>query len=294
MNVVDAASVGQEIREYILVKKHTRGSVIGAYRHGLYFQTGNNIFVIHSKEDGQVPFGVELSDFFSIFASYKDFLNCGVRISRDEISFENKPLTVRIKTESSIAGEARAELSAETLRLRADHILSFLGQSSKGWLASLLLGGEPVDDPGRRRVRAIAADGIKHLVESLDFGFEEDVCRALKSIIGLGVGLTPSMDDWLVGFTYTLPRISACRTEADILCRALMNVHREGGTGIISKAYLLGAAKGGYFELLDKCFYDGSQQSFEVLSGIGSSSGCDMLMGIYDAVDYSLNRIAAG
>ena len=106
------------------------------------------------------------------------------------------------------------------------------------------------------------------------------------SMIGLGPGLTPSGDDFLVGF-FTVLNIKnspACRFHG--LCGAVLD-QAEDLTNKISLAAMKAAAHGqvrqSLVDLFNAIFDDTSHLDKAVLSrvlDIGSTSGADMLMGI--------------
>lgn len=115
------------------------------------------------------------------------------------------------------------------------------------------------------------------------------IADAVARFIGLGIGLTPSSDDYLVGLSVIL-FVSGHPLEKykeDFLV-ALQRA--ENNTTLISKVTLEAAFHQRYRECiarLVKNIITGQNyfitQSITDIKNIGSSSGCDMLYGIADA-----------
>lgn len=117
---------------------------------------------------------------------------------------------------------------------------------------------------------------------------ERALIRAASELIGLGPGLTPSGDDFLVGVMAALARgggAAAFQAELEAISRAV--AQREQTTSDVSRHYLRLAARGHFgqslTELLDALTQSSSGEQdrcIRQLLAIGSSSGADTLAGI--------------
>jgi hypothetical protein len=152
---------------------------------------------------------------------------------------------------------------------------------------SFLLRGEPPSSScgAFELALAEAARGAQRLLDS------GNLFAGARAMRGLGMGLTPSGDDYLCGVLSAyavMERISKrdmSRERAAILEGAL-------GGNVFSNAFLQAAAKGS-FSLRQKNFFDAvfgdeSSQcagSVEALANVGASSGTDFLVGFLHTME---------
>jgi hypothetical protein len=118
-----------------------------------------------------------------------------------------------------------------------------------------------------------------------------DIDNAVQRLIGLGLGLTPSLDDVLLGMLYGLQRYAPDSSKTHAVRNAIL-IHAANNTHAISAAYLTAVAQGAMFELLDALItgLSGSGSlDIEPLLQIGSSSGSEMLLGLLLAAKMQLN-----
>ena len=125
---------------------------------------------------------------------------------------------------------------------------------------------------------------LQNLFCALNKGNPEKIAACTAKLLGLGKGLTPSADDWLLAFLYTLDRISK-RSETESLRHALRN-YVLSCTHSISASYLMSAVNQEYFERLEDVLQYADRPHMKALLEIGSSSGADMLTGICFALEY--------
>lgn len=137
------------------------------------------------------------------------------------------------------------------------------------------------------RVRALQRSLLDHIESGTP---ESDLVGAASELIGLGPGLTPSGDDFLVGVMATLARGgggggAALRAALEAISWAV--AQREHTTSDVSRHYLRLATSGHFgqslTELLDAFTWSSSveqERCIRQLLAIGSSSGADTLAGI--------------
>jgi hypothetical protein len=116
-------------------------------------------------------------------------------------------------------------------------------------------------------------------------GSAADPCAAIRGLVGLGPGLTPSGDDVLAGTLVAL-RAFGAGARADALGRLALDAAREG-TGPISRAHLECAAVGEGAEALHGVLSGlaagtpaGLREAIRGLVRIGHTSGWDALLGL--------------
>ena len=111
---------------------------------------------------------------------------------------------------------------------------------------------------------------------------------SLRKLIGRGVGLTPSGDDFVLGYMAAVNHISALRPRLVPLHEAVSASLKA--TNDISAAMLKQAMRYGYHEYLDDLCHvllNGEEERLAAsaarLTEIGATSGSDMLTGVYMA-----------
>jgi len=183
-----------------------------------------------------------------------------------------------------------------------------------------LEGLETVDLRLRRRPLHVPTDAVMHLVQlsarpAGEDPFDRKLTAALRgfsdggdplelaSLVGLGVGLTPSGDDALVGALASLDLVSECSPDARLLRQALVKalpVPLEPRTTRLSAQMLRAAADCLYAEpvlaLLDAlASKDASpasvERAAEALSRLGHRSGRDTLLGIAAALSRAIPHL---
>ncbi|HFD6682130.1 TPA: DUF2877 domain-containing protein [Providencia alcalifaciens] len=128
------------------------------------------------------------------------------------------------------------------------------------------------------------------LINALMNKQSSEVANIVSQFIGLGIGLTPSGDDYLVGLmAFLLLKNHPANSFYISFYQGIL--HSKGNTTPISAITLEKALNQEYREnihQLIQCLVDGRETNIypkilEILN-IGSSSGCDMLFGIRDAL----------
>ena len=116
----------------------------------------------------------------------------------------------------------------------------------------------------------------------------ENAANALSNLIGLGIGLTPSGDDFLCGV------LAGCifdSLEKHLFVKLLKKQIQNNlqNTNDISKAFLSCALNDNFSTpVLNLPYFKSSDEIYDNFKKIGHSSGIDTLCGIY----YSLNTIS--
>ncbi|MEZ2586001.1 DUF2877 domain-containing protein [Kluyvera intermedia] len=153
-----------------------------------------------------------------------------------------------------------------------DHETLFLGQG---------------DNPFYQAISTQLQQRCLTLINALQSG--KNISAAVANMIGLGIGLTPSADDYLVGLSTVLfiPGHPAEKYKTDFLA-ALQATNKN--TTLLSAITLQAAFEQRYREslygLINNIINEPTYFSIQAIANIkniGSSSGCDMLYGMADA-----------
>lgn len=143
------------------------------------------------------------------------------------------------------------------------------------------------DNPFYQEITRELLQRRQSLMTALNTG--ENISAAVSRLIGLGIGLTPSSDDYLVGLSTILfiPGHPLEKYRREFLAA----LQRDGNnTTLLSKITLEEAFHQRYREsvarLLNHIINEQQHVSTQYITdikNIGSSSGCDMLYGMADA-----------
>ena len=172
-------------------------------------------------------------------------------------------------------------------------------RAARSTLARGAVGGGPF---GRLAGEAACAPEIgaaleersTRLLEALAQGRDDDACRHAVSLLGLGPGLTPSGDDFLVGLFAVLnvagsPCCGRLNGGVDVLA------HAADATHAISLAALSAAAEGRVRESISELIEALIHGSRQTLTGplrrvlaVGATSGADIVAGILAGLELNL------
>lgn len=138
----------------------------------------------------------------------------------------------------------------------------------------------------------------QYLIKAKHFYYmndEENACNMLSKLIGLGIGLTPSGDDFLCGLLATLQHSNA--TESHFYQRLSQQIKQNlTNTNLISSRFLECALQQQFSLPVLAFFKNINKQNAEIeqliklFENIGHSSGIDTLFGIYYGYILLLNE----
>ena len=120
-----------------------------------------------------------------------------------------------------------------------------------------------------------------HFYQKHDY---ENACRELSKLIGLGIGLTPSGDDFLCGILAGLKLINR-QNYTFTKCLQYYIQHNLKNTNQISQAFLRAAVANHFSQAVNILWNNPSLEEITMaFQSIGHSSGMDTLCGIYYAL----------
>ena len=142
-----------------------------------------------------------------------------------------------------------------------------------------------------RRLVAAAANLQHELGGALSGVGEPRLTAASEGLVGLGVGLTPSGDDYLVGSLAALHHVGApARVVSALGAAVLAALARISATTTVSKHFLEAAAEGRFQHDILRAAEaaltapDDVVAAFGAVAQIGSTSGTDVLHGLVDTL----------
>lgn len=272
-----------------------QGRILGVFHHGWYLECRGTLWLLHDDRDGKVPFGIGVRGFAETLPYRKEWEGRCVLWERNRLHLPG--MTLLLPQAEPLQALRTADVEEmEPVCAMAEKLLL---EKGRGELRCLLrerplrseeegpAGGESLFlTHARHRLRA-----VWQAWKSCD---ERALSQSIERLLGLGGGLTPSMDDWTVGFFYTALRLrinsgmaSAIRGAADAVPPAA-----QERTNRISAAYVTAAVRGSEFEALSQAFHASGPEDLEPLLRIGGSSGCDMLTGMVFAMRWGMETEA--
>lgn len=249
-----------------------RGTILLVTRGGWYLETRQgDILLLHDACFGEIPIGAALPDIRE--------LPYDKRYEHQPLRFENEILMLTDELQIELSGEKETCLrlpeSVSAGRLRA--LEGALKNSGRGELRYAACRMQPPEDS---LLWSELHRRTENLLTAVGGGYKK-IAPAVKELLGLGSGLTPACDDWLVGYMYAARRTGKKEVFAEI-SEAVLRYAGEY-TNAVSAAYLRAAARGEYYEPLEGCLFYKDADSIARLLSIGSSSGSDMLSGMLAA-----------
>lgn len=266
---------------FVFLQKNCYGEVLLTTSKGIYLQFSSRIILLADKAYGISPIGIGLENFVDFATLIKPVVGQKVQVSDRYLHFPGgtlMPVWDVVETTSSHGYPVKEQV----LRCGKDLLDSCSSRSLATLVAPLLL-GQPLTAAANNNAYCLHALPIlKGLLSAISVSNIDGIKEHIPQLLGFGLGLTPSMDDVLLGFLYGalrwMPQDGATVTLRD----AIVN-YAQSHTNAISAAYLTAVAQGAFFERLDNIM-EGLCNSASVditpILEIGSSSGSEMLFGL--------------
>lgn len=288
-NKTVAAAKEYEQRIPLLLSEHPEGFVHSIFQNGVNIRMGGRLFFIGTKKNGELPFGIHLSDedVHSFVKVMEQESLVRWQADSQELIFEVGSLAVSLAEAAPFHWElSYRELEAENVTNNLVMLLSILvekpmetglGTDIEGFVANYLEGKLPASETGRQ---------LKELVAVLLSSDQKKLEQSLRFFLGRGQGLTPSGDDHLVGILAVHTAAGLISSEAHQTLRRL--VAEENLTTDVGREYLLYALDGRFSSTVVKAVSALTEKTdiytlepvIEDLLDMGHSSGIDTVFGM--------------
>lgn len=287
----------EEIRE-----KNATGSVIGIFSTSLYigYQKGN-ILLIYAGDYGYIPFGAQIKKEELDRLKTVICLGMQVCVRQADMIFDANEAVLEMKGtwfmddgvkndgKGDVKGTKTYDISGEAWKrarafLAEDTVTDGLGGMVRCIEMICTDAGVPCTCKDKIFCR-YAAPWIKGLADSRHVPDRNRMERCISHLLGLGIGLTPSGDDFLTGFCYGILRLG----NMNLLYKKDLQecIIRLGPvkTTPISNAYVRASAMGQYYQVLENaldalCGREDVYRAFGSLLRVGNSSGREMGLGL--------------
>jgi hypothetical protein len=294
---ISALSIGSRAR-----CRFVRGSVHSVYRQACNIELDDGALVtLLARETSNVPHGIRCA--LPEPADFQAWLHAGLIVAADGVLLRIPQAGVAV--ELSGASRWRCGVLTCVIDLRLASTLRALctaralarEQAPRSGFAPLLLDaaapGSPLEHAMQRRLRH-SLPALAHASSNLDC---VAAARALEQLAGLGPGLTPSGDDFIVGYLAAVhsrcSREPLLRPFLDGLFAPLSRL--AAAANLISRQFLLNALEGEFSESLAQLVFAVQaddepwlRDSASRLVRVGHSSGADSLVGVLFGLQPSL------
>ncbi len=297
MTAIRATSVGESARARLA--QGAEGSVVGAFDRAVNIALSRGLVCLVTQEAGRGPLNiaVKLPSGVRTISCLGLRIGDRVRIRRSNLelgehcriflgSADTYSPSLKLKLE--ILGEDRLASNLETMRSTA---LRRGRKKGLGGLMALVSPRREECPTGRLNIFASAAlPSVVRLERAYHSENVSELTEAVRGLIGLGPGLTPSSDDMLAGLVLACALCSEylghSRRAARFVAEATV-AEARGKTTTLSEEYLRQAAAGrGNEPVMKLCeaLLTGSRASVERwtvrLLALGDTSGTDAVLGI--------------
>ena len=263
------------------------GEILMVNSAGVYLGINENVIFLCDLDMGVVPIGISIEGFCENVSKLR--LSAGDRFSFDtnRLCFRGgelvlsplqkaDPLPFGIRPISSRVRAAALELASLDRR----NGLSML-------VLPLVLERYDTDAPSLNPYCTRAYPLLYELIRALVDGREDVITSCVSSLLGLGVGLTPSADDVLLGMIFALHKTG--QEYSGSVRTFLESIERlcDSRTNRVSAAYLKALIDGARFEKMERLWRGlcgEAELDCRLLTDIGHSSGTEMLLGILCAL----------
>jgi len=294
---VKALSIGRPVFDIITMKREHQvaGRVLASYRRACNLvTTEGEIIALVGPAVGNGPLNIVIEDIRvlervrpglpTVFSDAQLVLGDSLVVSLDGAQLWGPEVnwgclaTERRKLEDTLAALC-SWLSQNDI---ADGLLGLVLNKEKEPGAQ----ADGTCSPHNRAFLAMARMGIKWLMQALQDGDRPSVGESAALLAGLGPGLTPAGDDYLVGLMAGL-RVwpGLCEVSSEEACRIILEA-AEGRTTLLSRAFLRSAKEGLFGESWHELLAElaggeaiGMQQAAKRILSAGATSGADALAG---------------
>ena len=269
------------ISEYFspLFEDSAEGEILLVTSKGVYCRLLDRIFMLSDASFGITPIGI-LIDKLGLLTAFE--CKEGQKIKLRDRALHLPGGIIRLKTNDTNTSAQYGSLPPERILECAKLLQSQCKPKGLSSLCAPLLGLDSEPVTYSNPLCQIAHPHLNALIQALSDRRPEDVNSAVNQLIGMGIGLTPSSDDVILGMLYTLLRI-APESEATRQLKDAVTRYAPVSTNAISAAYLLAVVDGAPFTRLDDVLLGLAGQiplDIKPTLEIGSSSGSEMLLGL--------------
>lgn len=287
MDKIFLGYIGERARREFTDK--VKCEIIALHSESIYMKMPcGRLALICPSKYGTVPFAFALDDFETVRNICEHKIGDVVEVSVGNILFSDGT-SIYIKEKKTPKKSSQKEIVLSRQRIKTAIDVASPIASRRGIfpaLEVLVCCGKPSENANAYALRVAGCADI--IEESLMHKDADYLSSAIDSIIGLGLGLTPSGDDFITGMLYSFSffaRKSRRAAQYFTMLSKAVKV-KTCRTSEISREYLLCACEGLYYEIVTEVLESLTEDDRDIegsvlrLLSVGASSGADILCGI--------------
>ncbi len=257
-----------------ILNRPKTGTVLAAFSKAIYMDLEGSVLMLCGQDAARVPFGIYADGSQDLFTNSSNYSGAELRFTDDVLilngCFEIDMLDALVKAEAQQACHSDpVSFSGDALR----DALTVLEKEGSSFLKAVVT-GKSCSDPLFETCNA-SVQAICRLSQTDN---KNSIAKALESCIGLGRGLTPSMDDFLTGFLCCAAMLDPQHEKIKHAIFELSARLAPKLTNSISAAFITAAAEEEPFGVLQDVLR-ARPGSVRFLLDQGSGSGSEMLTG---------------
>ena len=228
-------------------------NIIGLFSKGIYLDSDKFTIMFHNSLYGLIPFGIAINNFEEIIKDINE--DSKVEINKEYLKIDD--IYIKLNVEDYVLNDKNKLNDDLFIKIAKEK----LKKTTNGTFKNI------IDDDFEENIYSIRLkEGLKD--------------KDLSQIVGLGPGLTPSGDDFLLG--YLMEMISEDKDINDLKERLKEIIYMN--TNHISCLYYDAILNNERFSLFDEVLYAKDIKTLNIaidkLFMVGSNSGVDILCGI--------------
>lgn len=238
-----------------------------------WHEPGGGLLTLHGPAPLAAPFAMALTAWGEDPRSSPWGLEPGLSVYAREGRLVAGELEVDLRRARVM--DLRVRPGAEHSRVTRDRLVTALASCDH------LDGAAGLASPSGRAARAAAAEAIREREQA-------GLAGAARSLMGLGEGLTPAGDDWIIGALAALHRLAQRWAFADGHLASVLVGEAHARTTTVGAAFLAHALAGEFSEavrdLMTAESLPRARASAARLAAMGATSGADTLAGVRAAL----------
>ena len=263
------------------------GEILMVSTSGIYLRIGGEILLLCDRKWGVLPIGIGLEDFDHAVRVLRPQQGQTVTVSDDCLTVQGGHISLVLQ---ALPWKAAHGGLPKTLyvRMAAEELAALRRERGISMLVQPLVLGQPLGDTLKQNpYSAVARLHLHNLIAAMERQDRFEIRSSVKNLLGLGLGLTPSADDVLLGMLYVFRALpQKCPETVDLFRESIAQLCMQH-TNQISAAYLKAMIAGAPFERMMRVFRGicGEEKlDIQQLVRIGGSSGSEMLLGMLIAL----------
>lgn len=285
MEKVMTASVPAHLWEFL--RPGMTGEIILVSSSGIYLRMEEQILLLCDQSWGILPIGIGIENFEQAVCLLRPRQGQQVTVSENCLMFRAGNIHLVMHTlqpetvyTCSVQPDRICHAAEELAELRKERGLSML-------VLPLVLEHSAEETTKQNPYCVHGYFYLRKLMAALRCGDGSGIHSCVEKLLGLGMGLTPSGDDVLLGMLYVFRALPQKAPKGAQPFQESIGQLCDRCTNQISAAYLKAILTGAPFERMDRVFRGlCAEEKLEIenLTQIGSSSGTEMLLGMLIAL----------